>query len=459
MNQAAVPQRVADIAKGFEDAAPGHRFNLYFPIWTQSWSTDSKGKTSALERTTRIPSNVGDLLKRLRERQRALAGAAAAHLSIPAKSESPFATGLGNEHPVENGFAFLTPYGLPYLAGSGVKGVLRRAAEELALYPEDYRPDDESAAEDFTMLDVWWLFGFEGAAGAWWSLTRKEDEQLTPGQKEGRARWEARFKTHCAGLTSRPDLPDFIQRALIGHKDAARYLAEPAKFLANLDSLRSSIQTRGALDVWDVFPEPKGGRLAVEIMTPHYADYYQGKSTPHDAGQPNPIPFLVVPAGSEFEFHVICQVEWLPESLRGRWDQLVSAIFRHAFEWLGFGAKTAVGYGQMMEDAALREERRAEQANREQEAKLAQMTAEARKLETLRELLARDRAANRNDKGGELAGCLVDLLKEAESSWQGQDCIDLADLALEIYGFIGWPASKKKQDRQAQINRVRARSD
>ena len=36
------------------------------------------------------------------------------------------------EHPLENGFAFLQPYGLPYLAGSGVKGVLRQTARLLA---------------------------------------------------------------------------------------------------------------------------------------------------------------------------------------------------------------------------------------------------------------------------------------------------------------------------------------
>ena len=53
-------------------------------------------------------------------------------LSLDATAIAPFTTGLGNEHPLENGFAFFNPYGLPYLAGSGVKGVLRQAARELA---------------------------------------------------------------------------------------------------------------------------------------------------------------------------------------------------------------------------------------------------------------------------------------------------------------------------------------
>jgi hypothetical protein len=43
-------------------------------------------------------------------------------------------------------------------------------------------------------------------------------------------------------------------------------------------------------------------------------------------------------------------------------------------------------------------------------------------------------------------------------SWHGPDCAVLADLALEIYGFIGSPSSKKKKGRQEQIEAVRAKA-
>ena len=73
-------------------------------------------------------------------------------IHMEARSIAPFATGLGNEHPLENGFAFLNPYGLPYLPGSGVKGVVRRAAEELA--HKDYsRMSDEPC--EWSLPDVW----------------------------------------------------------------------------------------------------------------------------------------------------------------------------------------------------------------------------------------------------------------------------------------------------------------
>ncbi|MDE0374093.1 MAG: hypothetical protein OXI73_16345, partial [Rhodospirillales bacterium] len=38
-----------------------------------------------------------------------------------------------------------------------------------------------------------------------------------------------------------------------------------------------------------------------------------------------------------------------------RWKRLLRTAFEHAFEWLGFGAKTAVGYGAMRRDTERKE--------------------------------------------------------------------------------------------------------
>jgi CRISPR-associated protein Cmr6 len=120
---------------------------------------------------------------------------------------------------------------------------------------------------------------------------------------------------------------------------------------------------RGALSFWDVIPQIEGNSLMVEIMTPHQKHYYQDSQSPHDSGQPNPIAFLTVPPGSQFTFHVVCDRLHLERLTKERsdgaidvlteengvprWQQLLAAAFEHAFEWLGFGAKTAVGYGAM----------------------------------------------------------------------------------------------------------------
>ncbi|MGS0754024.1 type III-B CRISPR module RAMP protein Cmr6 [Roseateles sp. GG27B] len=269
MSTVAVPDVVSRLAAGFADAAPGHRFLLYLPMWSANdWGLVSGAKTAAAKAATHLPDKVRALSQALRVRQQGLAKAQGA-LSLLAKSTAPFATGLGNEHPIENGFAFLTPYGLPYLAGSGVKGVLRRAMQDL------------------------------------------RDE-------------------HQAGFT------DEVIEALFG----VEVVKEPED------------ARRGALDFWDCLPE---GPLEVDIMTPHYSGYYQqsnGKSqTPHDAGQPTPIPFLTVAPGAAFDFHVVCHQARLPLALRGApWRALLIQSFEHAFDWLGFGAKTAVGYGAMKPD-------------------------------------------------------------------------------------------------------------
>lgn len=281
------------VGQQFNDCPPGHRFNLYFPVWREDWSPDKTGKAAAIRQCTGMPGGARRMLEALVARQHALATAAGA-LSLEARSLAPFATGLGLEHPVENGFAFLTPYGLPYLAGSGAKGVFRRAAEELAR--EENPP--------LSIADVDTLFGPEDTDNA----------------------------------------------------------------------------VRGALTFWDVFPLCQ--EMSVEIMTPHHGGYYQQGGTPNDAGQPNPIPFLAVPPGAKFLFVVACD-ERLAGSLADRWRDIATDIFRHACDWRGFGAKTAVGYGALAVDHEATE--RARQARAEDEARAAREAA----LSTLSENMRR----------------------------------------------------------------------
>lgn len=282
-----LPQRIAAIPdffpKDLKDAAPGHRFNLYLEHWQgangiafdpyKKSRPQSKDERASFDRECAgvlkdicpFPPSSVNVLKGIRARQESLIqhyGGNGYHISTT--STAPFATGLGNEHPIENGFAFLTPYGLPYLAGSGVKGILRRAMQELM----------EDGEEGFTLDTIAALFGPE-------EINQPEDAK------------------------------------------------------------------RGALDFWDVFPSPAGGKLAVEIMTPHYGKYYQGEETPHDSGAPVPVSFLAVPAKSQFDFHLVCHASRLPQDLVSQWRTLLDRAFQHAFEWVGFGAKTSVGYGAM----------------------------------------------------------------------------------------------------------------
>ena len=137
--------------------------------------------------------------------------------------------------------------------------------------------------------------------------------------------------------------------AVLPPKKREPYYDNPHAFLEALvtnKTLRESTSFRGALSFWDVFPEPPGNNLGVDILNPHHGGYYQDGTTPADCESPVPNFFLVMPPKTGFAFHVQCEANRLPEQLCHQWKKLIQATFDHAFDWFGFGAKTAVGYGQ-----------------------------------------------------------------------------------------------------------------
>jgi CRISPR-associated protein Cmr6 len=434
-------------------APPGHRFLLYFPMWgadgeTQrvDWRTKDKVKKfkrikgeltfdgwtdiengqfactiaacktpTYIEETPRAKKPKTDsglkpwkpLMEALLIRQRQVFDTAStASLRLEALAAAPFTTGLGNEHPLENGFAFLNPYGLPYLPGSGIKGVLRQAARELA--------------------SVDW------ANGSGWS----EEKTIPLMQGEG-ARRKPVLDSH-----KQPVMLSMLD-VLFGRETAGG----------------DSDHVRGALSFWDVIPQIAGDSLTVEIMTPHQSHYYQqdayaGSMTPHESGKPNPISFLTVPPGSGFVFHVQCDLAHLARIGRampdmaatGRpisaapdlvqndhWKALLEAAFTHAFKWLGFGAKTAAGYGAMHDDPAAKERKaqqeqaaadslRQEQATRERTAALEQMPPAERAM--------REFIDARSDKNQTELSALLGGLKKGE--WNGELKIEIARQAEQL---------------------------
>ena len=369
------------VGQDFSDCPPGHRFCLYFRVWNAQWGLDKEeAKTLALREVLRLPQNAKDLMQALGERQQAMALALPAGQCcvIEAKSTAPFATGLGLQHPIENGFAFLSPYGLPYLAGSGVKGVLRRAAEEL-----------EIAAPLIATL-----FGAEDAKTA----------------------------------------------------DAAH---------------------RGALSCWDVLPQFDA--MTVEIMTPHQSGYYLGNESPHEAGKPTPISFLALPADATFRFVLRFDPGLVPETERAAladWQALVLRTATHAFDWLGFGAKTAVGYGAMKQDADTGK-RREEAAAKQRESAQAQALAQrleamsphereaddaAARLNEFRALLAAERRLDQYKAGSTFDGKRADFLKQALTLNAEDARRAAAGVLRESYKFTDWPGKKeRKQEVKASL--------
>ena len=377
---AAVP---AYLGTDFSSASPGLRFGMYLPIWTNRadqehevnsraskksreafevqdmlqaqgmnatiatlrqrernplpdlWDKNDFAARHAWEKVLRLTANDKATMRALAARQSHTAQSTPHTLTLDAIATAPFTTGLGNEHPLENGFAFLNPYGLPYLPGSGVKGVLRQAARELA-------------------------------SGEW-------------GASHG---WSSE-KTHLLERKGQPTIELSTIDVLFGLESANG----------------GSEHVRGTLSFWDALPQIPGDSLAVDIMTPHQSHYYQpqegskknsGSTSPHDSGAPNPISFLTLPPGTGFTFHVVCNAARLehpdhglaPDLAHGqRWQTLLTAAFEHAFEWLGFGAKTAVGYGAMQVNARARHQRAQAQAEAAKAQHMASLSPAQQRIE------------------------------------------------------------------------------
>ncbi|MBI4517317.1 MAG: type III-B CRISPR module RAMP protein Cmr6 [Deltaproteobacteria bacterium] len=336
--------------KDVSAAPPGHRFRLYFDGWQDNWHLNKDKKYATLKGSCGLGRDATANVSSLRARQCALAAASGDVLTLDARSTAPLVTGVGMEHPLENGFAFLDPYGLPYLPGSGVKGVIRRAAEELVLFSDD--------PKGWSVGAVWWLFGFD-ATSAYLARAEVNDEAAE--------RWR---QAYFESLKRDRDLASAL---IAAHRDALKEEACRDVLERGPEALPGSkacrrIHQAGALEFWDAFIAPAGDRMRVDIMNPHFSHYYQNGGPPSDDGSPNPIFFLAVPAGSELTFHVRFQPGGnVPARVHESWMALVREAFLYALDWLGFGAKTAVGYGRMVLDKEAGDRRRAESEKRETE--------------------------------------------------------------------------------------------
>jgi CRISPR-associated protein Cmr6 len=149
---------------------------------------------------------------------------------------------------------------------------------------------------------------------------------------------------------------------------------------------------------------------------------------------------------------VVCDAAHLerlaPDLAHGqRWQALLDAALKHAFAWLGFGAKTAVGYGAMqVNQAALK---RREREATELRAQAERDEAERQRLAALATMSPVDRAirecldARKDPNLGEIPA-LKNAIKAGQ--WQG----DMKrDIALRLRDMMQ-AAKKWKESTQAK---------
>ncbi|MEJ5200747.1 MAG: type III-B CRISPR module RAMP protein Cmr6 [Anaerolineales bacterium] len=278
-----LPKEVVAVFQHAQLDNPGLVFDRFAPDFSQA-GKKNEWRKQALEKSRKAPH--AGTLKAYQERWQALVKAAGA-TPFRMKTDWRFIPGLGRKSALEIGFSFHR-YGFPFLPGSSVKGLARA----WALYELAYTLRLEASRLD--ALD---------------KLLEKEPEEF---EKE-------RDKFNLTSQDALKMAKDF--RAIFGTLDQA-----------------------GAVVFFDAIPAEQAFPLDIDIMTPHYGSYYQGKSAPTDSESPNPVTFLTVPAGKTFWFAIggrkgvkAPELEKLLPLAR-RW-------LENALVELGAGAKTAAGYG------------------------------------------------------------------------------------------------------------------
>jgi len=119
----------------------GLLFTRFFDGFTNSYTeVPPEAKSSFLKRMVEGGGKCGDeaAIKQASSRQVALTTALQGESACFA-CDWHFVTGMGNEHPVENGFTWHHSLGTPYIPGSTVKGLVRAWMEEFTDQSEQER--------------------------------------------------------------------------------------------------------------------------------------------------------------------------------------------------------------------------------------------------------------------------------------------------------------------------------
>jgi CRISPR-associated protein Cmr6 len=215
----------------------------------------------------------------------------------------------------------------------------------------------------------------------------------------------------------------------------------------------------GGLIFFDALPI-KPVELALDVMTPHYGKWYeQGgeiknpnqepEKVPADWHDPIPVPFLVVKQ-ADFLFAI---------APRRTSDQAAAKsamkVLAEALDWLGAGAKTAVGYGRMNHDEAILHQVQTwvqeDQKQREDKQRLQEKLNRKAKLSPLEQAME-DIIDQRQDKN--LAPYIALIHAVDAGQWQGDDKRQVAakirELMQQNKGQWKEQSGKPNKDREYQ---------
>lgn len=209
--------------------------------------------------------------------------------------------GLGGVHPQETSMILHHTCGVPYIPGSAIKGVTRHWA--VMKFAEVF----ESTNESF------------------------EDKLL----KISRAIEEGLPKPSDSSEDKYKDIRDLKINVTPRTEDNEQYTESYSVTLEEVSELFGTQQREGKVIFFDAYPSSEI-KLALDIMNPHYPDYYTEQKAPADWQEPNPIKFLTVEK-TKFWF--------ILASRDARLVKVAKALMIETLLNYGIGAKTAIGYG------------------------------------------------------------------------------------------------------------------
>jgi len=207
--------------------------------------------------------------------------------------------GAGYPSFIENGFMFHHVYGIPYIPGETLKGLARSVF--LMSIREALKP---LTGNDVKLSDI-----------------------------------EEKLSEEAANQTLK-NLPQEINIILDEYT-----IKNPVETFLKIFG---SKKRRGQVIFFDAYPVNfnPSENFETDIMNPHYADYYQANKPPADWLNPNPIYFLAIKEGVEFEFNLgLAQLEPMEKSEETLLLETAYKLLIIGLENFGVGNKKRKGYG------------------------------------------------------------------------------------------------------------------
>jgi len=234
--------------------------------------------------------------------------------------------GLGGKCAMEFSLTLQHTSGLPVIPGSALKGLTRTYALLTIAEKLDFHP---LSLKGMAELEV-----YNKANKVAKVVLRTPLEYLD----EALSTWDDKARASVLESAVQVD-------KLVGKKQGQGDLAQVSDLGDIYRTAFGSQEAGGACIFYDAVVarlSPQGALFEADVMTPHFADYYTntGEKPPDDAGNPNPITFVTVAAGTTFAFAVGLRPGGDPAAR----EQAV-AWLKAALHELGIGAKTAAGYG------------------------------------------------------------------------------------------------------------------